>query len=69
MHIKIGTAQSDFICFQAALEVIGIENASLWWAGKELIRGKKLCDFIGRNEKTKLICKLQKVFTELHLDV
>ena len=33
----------------------------MWWAGKELQRGKKLQDFIGKNEKTKLIAKLQKV--------
>ncbi|THU66088.1 hypothetical protein C4D60_Mb05t10500 [Musa balbisiana] len=26
----------------------------LWWAGKELVRGKKLCDYIGENEKTKV---------------
>jgi hypothetical protein len=32
----------------------------LWWAGKELLRGKKLEDFVGRNEKTKIIAKLQK---------
>jgi len=45
---------------QAALEVIELENSSLWWAGKELTREKKLSDFIGKNEKTKVICKLQK---------
>lgn len=45
---------------QAALEVIELENASLWWAGKEFSKGKKLSDFIGKNEKTKVICKLQK---------
>lgn len=45
---------------QAALEVIELDNASLWWAGKEIARGKKLGDFIGKNEKTKIVCKLQK---------
>ena len=38
-----------------------LDKASLWWAGKELARGKKLSDFIGTNEKTKIVCKLQKV--------
>ena len=38
-----------------------LENAALWWAGKELMRGKKLMDFVGKNEKTKIICKIQKV--------
>jgi hypothetical protein len=45
---------------QAALEIIELDNASLWWAGKEITRGRKLGDFIGKNEKTKVVCKLQK---------
>ena len=36
------------------------ENTQLWWAGKELVRQKKLLDFIGKNEKTKIVAKLQK---------
>jgi len=38
-----------------------LDTASLWWAGKEIARGKKLYDFVGKNEKTKIVCKLQKV--------
>lgn len=45
---------------QASLQVLDENSAQLWWAGKELQRGKKLQDFIGKNEKTKLIVKLQK---------
>jgi len=48
-------------CLKAALEVVELDSASLWWAGKEIARGKKLCDFVGKNEKTKIMCKLQKV--------
>jgi len=29
----------------------------LWWAGKELVRGKVLADYIGKNEKTKIVVK------------
>ncbi len=36
------------------------DTAQLWWAGKELARGKKLLDYIGKNEKTKIVAKLQK---------
>jgi len=36
------------------------ESAVLWWAGKELLREEKLIKYIGHNEKTKLIVKLQK---------
>lgn len=45
---------------QAGQEVMEEETAQLWWAGKQLERGKLLRDFIGRNEKTKIIAKLQK---------
>ena len=47
--------------FQASLQVLDEGTTQLWWAGKELQRGKKLQDFIGKNEKTKLIVKIQKV--------
>lgn len=46
---------------QAIKEVIPPSDCQLWWAGKELQRGKLLSDFIGRNEKTKIICKIQRV--------
>ena len=46
---------------QASKEVLDEATAQLWWAGKELTRDKSLGDFIGKNEKTKIIAKLQKV--------
>jgi hypothetical protein len=33
---------------------------ALWFSGKELQRGKILSDFVGKNEKTKVIVKIQK---------
>ncbi|XP_012215160.1 cilia- and flagella-associated protein 298 isoform X2 [Linepithema humile] len=45
---------------QASLEVIDIQLAQLWFSGKELLPGKKMKDFLGSNEKTKVIVKLQK---------
>ncbi|XP_058109861.1 uncharacterized protein LOC131253056 isoform X2 [Magnolia sinica] len=30
----------------------------LWWAGKELMRDKQLCDYVGKNEKTKIVVRL-----------
>merc|ERR1711865_1298333 len=36
------------------------DTAGLWWAGKLLVREKKLSDFVGRNDKTKIVAKLQK---------
>lgn len=33
-------------------------TASLWWAGKELLRGKLLNEYSGKNEKTKIVVRL-----------
>jgi hypothetical protein len=35
-------------------------TATLWWAGKELLRSKTLADYVGKNDKTTIIAKLQK---------
>ncbi|XP_020583385.1 UPF0769 protein C21orf59 homolog [Phalaenopsis equestris] len=35
------------------------QDVQLIWAGKELSRGKKLCEYIGENEKTKITIKLK----------
>ncbi|KYF46606.1 putative protein c21orf59 [Toxoplasma gondii TgCatPRC2] len=40
-------------------ETFDKNKTSLWWAGKELQNDKELCHYIGRNEKTKIIARLQ----------
>ncbi|XP_018047700.1 PREDICTED: UPF0769 protein C21orf59 homolog isoform X3 [Atta colombica] len=50
----------DLTGTQASLEVIDMQLAQLWFSGKELLPGKKMKDFVGNNEKTKVIVKLQK---------
>jgi hypothetical protein len=35
-------------------------TAQIWWAGKQMLPGNKLGDHVGRNEKTKIVAKLQK---------
>ncbi|XP_015523157.1 cilia- and flagella-associated protein 298 isoform X3 [Neodiprion pinetum] len=45
---------------QASLEVMDVNMAQLWFSGKEMLRGKKVKDYLGRNEKTKVIVKLHK---------
>lgn len=52
--------QEDLSGTQASLQVIYEDECQLWWAAKEMHRGKKLQDYIGRNEKTKLVVKIQK---------
>ncbi|OWK00583.1 hypothetical protein Celaphus_00019426, partial [Cervus elaphus hippelaphus] len=44
----------------AGLNVIKESEAQLWWAAKELRRTKKLSDYVGKNEKTKIIVKIQQ---------
>ncbi|XP_066507339.1 cilia- and flagella-associated protein 298 [Hoplias malabaricus] len=52
--------QEDLSGTQASLQVIPEEEAQLWWASKEMQHGKKLQDYIGKNEKTKIVVKIQK---------
>ncbi|XP_039600854.1 cilia- and flagella-associated protein 298 [Polypterus senegalus] len=52
--------KEDLTGTQMALQIIEESESQLWWAGKELQRGKKLSDYLGKNEKTKIIVKLQK---------
>lgn len=43
-----------------AKHVLDPETTSLWVAGKEFRRGQLVSDRLGRNEKTKVIAKLQE---------
>uniref|UniRef100_A0A3Q0RN43 Cilia and flagella associated protein 298 n=1 Tax=Amphilophus citrinellus TaxID=61819 RepID=A0A3Q0RN43_AMPCI len=52
--------KEDLSGTQASLQVITEDECQVWWAAKEMQRGKKLQDYIGRNEKTKLVVKIQK---------
>jgi len=36
------------------------ETSTLWFAGKQMAPEKKLADFVGRNERTKAVVKLQR---------
>merc|ERR1719263_397194 len=45
---------------QASAGLMDPETAELWMAGKDFQRGQLVGDRVGRNEKTKVICKLQQ---------
>ncbi|KAL5104339.1 hypothetical protein TcWFU_008395 [Taenia crassiceps] len=45
---------------QAGTEVIPVDDAVLWFCGKEMLPGKLLSDYVGKNDKTKVIVKIQK---------
>ena len=59
--MRLPTAPFYEMKFQASLEVIEKDKGSLWWAGKELMPEKTLEDYVGKNEKTKIVVKLTKV--------
>jgi hypothetical protein len=40
--------------------VLDPESAVLWFAGKALQGEKKLADYVGRNDRTRAVVKLQK---------
>jgi hypothetical protein len=46
---------------QASKLVIPELQAALWWANKELQDGKLLSDYVGRNDRTKIVAKIQKI--------
>lgn len=40
-------------------DILDLSEATIWWAGKEMLRGKLLSDYVGKNEKTKIMARLQ----------
>ena len=44
----------------AQLQHLDADATSLWCCSKEMQREKLLSDYVGRNEKTKVVAKLQK---------
>ncbi|CAD7959084.1 unnamed protein product [Amoebophrya sp. A25] len=40
-------------------DVLELDNSVMWFAGKEMQRGKLVSEYLGKNEKSKVIIKLQ----------
>ncbi|XP_052187848.1 uncharacterized protein LOC127798365 [Diospyros lotus] len=55
----LGFPDSNLQQLLTDLELLQEDTVELLWAGKELHRGKQLCDYIGKNEKTKILLRLQ----------
>jgi len=45
---------------QASMEVLDPDNTAMWCFNKELQRDKILSDYVGKNDKSKVVAKLQK---------
>lgn len=52
--------EEDLSGTHAGTEVIPLDEVALWFSGKEMLPGKLLSDYVGKNEKTKFIVKIQK---------
>ncbi|XP_066427904.1 cilia- and flagella-associated protein 298 [Molothrus aeneus] len=52
--------KEDLSGTHAGTELIKESEAQLWWAGKQLEETKLLSDYVGKNEKTTIIVKIQK---------
>ncbi|XP_062230564.1 uncharacterized protein LOC133928314 [Phragmites australis] len=48
----------EALCLQQPSSGNKHEKIQLWWAGKELAMGQKLSDYIGVNDKTKIVIRL-----------
>ena len=59
-HVRQILEEREELEGAAALEELEAEKASLWCFSKELQREKLLSDYVGRNDKTKVVAKLQK---------
>jgi hypothetical protein len=49
----------EFVEGQAAMALLDPKSATLWWAGKEFFRDQLVGDRVGKNEKTKIVAKIQ----------
>jgi cilia- and flagella-associated protein 298 len=60
ISIQILEDREDISQKQDSLDILDSETAAMWWAGKRLMPEDKLMKSVGKNEKTKIIVKLQK---------
>ncbi|XP_034655993.1 cilia- and flagella-associated protein 298 [Drosophila subobscura] len=55
------TNTEDLSGTQASKEVIEPSKAQLWFAGRQIFMGKLLKDYLGNNDKTKVVVKLNQL--------
>jgi hypothetical protein len=52
--------EEDLSGTQASKEVIPPDMGSIWFSGKEMLPNKVFADYLGKNEKSKVIAKIQR---------
>lgn len=59
MPARVVAANTAAEAFLLILQSITVENACLWWTGKQLQQEELLSKYLGTNEKTKTVVRLQ----------
>lgn len=54
------TNTEDLAGTQASQEIVEVAKAQLWFAGHQMNADKQLQDYVGKNEKCKIVVKLQR---------
>merc|ERR1712159_931877 len=39
-------------------DILETADTAMWWAGKDMQQDKMLHEYVGKNEKTKLVCRM-----------
>lgn len=60
LFIEDNGKPDGFLADQMGNDYLDPSTACLWWAGKEFFRDETVGDRVGKNEKTKVIAKLQR---------
>ncbi|EDW79173.1 uncharacterized protein Dwil_GK12707 [Drosophila willistoni] len=55
------TNTEDLTGTQASKEVLEPSKAQLWFAGRQILNGKTLSEYLGTNDKTKVVVKLNQL--------
>jgi len=59
-HVRAILEERETLEGAAGMEVLEPDKAALWCFNKDLQREKLLSEYVGKNEKTKVVAKLQK---------
>lgn len=60
VRLLLQDPDGSFLESQMGHDYMDPNTATLWWAGKEFFRDQTVGDRVGRNEKTKIIARLQR---------
>jgi len=56
--VRVLLEEKELFIEQHGTDDLDPKTSSMWFAGKELVSGKKLNDFAGKNDKTKIVVKI-----------